>query len=49
MDGDRKVLGAELAIDDRDELGLYSSFLGGTTNVCEVDLRPFVDRIMKGV
>jgi hypothetical protein len=49
MDGDRKVLGAELAIDDHDELGLYSSFLGGTTNVCEVDLRPFVDRIMKGV
>lgn len=44
---DRIGLGAELTIDNKDEYGTYTSFLGGTTNVCQVHLTPFVEKLMK--
>jgi oligogalacturonide lyase len=43
--GDRIGLGAELTIDDKDETALYTSFLGGNANVCQVKLGPFVEKL----
>jgi len=45
--GDRINLGAELTLDDKDEYAMYTSFLGGTANVCQVLVTPFVERLMK--
>lgn len=44
---DQRNLGAELSIRDDDEAAIYTSFLGGCANLCEVDLRPFVDDILE--
>ncbi|MBI4024557.1 MAG: hypothetical protein HY360_06220 [Verrucomicrobia bacterium] len=45
--GDRINLGAELTLDDKDKYGLYTSFLGGNANVCQVRVTPFVEKLMK--
>ncbi|MBI4024397.1 MAG: hypothetical protein HY360_05410 [Verrucomicrobia bacterium] len=45
--GDRINLGAELTLDDKDEYGTYTSFLGGNANVCQVRVTPFVEKLMK--
>jgi oligogalacturonide lyase len=45
--GDRLVLGAELTLDNRDEYGTYTSFLGGTANVCQVRVTPFVEKLLR--
>jgi oligogalacturonide lyase len=45
--GDRINLGAELTLNDDDEWATYTSFLGGTANVCQVRVTPFVEKLMK--
>jgi oligogalacturonide lyase len=45
--GDRITLGAELTLDHKDEYGTYTSFHGSNTNVCQVRVTPFVEKLMK--
>lgn len=43
---DRLNLGANLTLDDSDTWGTYTSFLGGASNVCQVHVTPFVEKLM---